>query len=126
LIDWETAIKLMNCFTNSFINQNGEFIAHTKSNTYLVLKNCKSETDLKCNVLEWFSRPAHKTSPYKSEIYNDRFQRFMLDGINEFLGTHFTTSDMEQIYTYLGNACNHEKTIRFIESGYDMSVLKNE
>ncbi len=32
---------------------------------------------------------------------------------------------MKIIYTYLGNACNHAKTIRFIESGYDLEVLKN-
>ena len=47
----------------------------------------------------------------------------MLDGINMFLHTDFSFDDMEIIYTYLGNACNHKKTIRFIESGYDMHVL---
>lgn len=33
---------------------------------------------------------------------------------------------MEKIYTYLGNACNHKKTLKFIESGYDMSILKDD
>ena len=32
--------------------------------------------------------------------------------------------DMEIIYTYLGNRCNHERTVKFIKSGYDMSVIK--
>ena len=50
----------------------------------------------------------------------------MLDGINKFLGTNFDVMDMEQIYTYLGCACDHEKTILFIESGYIMSVLTYE
>ena len=49
----------------------------------------------------------------------------MLSGINQFLGTDFTEKDMEQIYTYLGNRCNHAKTLKFITSGYDMSVLKD-
>ena len=48
----------------------------------------------------------------------------MLNGVNDFLGTDFTESDIEEIYTYLGNRCNHEKTVRFIESNYDMSILK--
>jgi hypothetical protein len=30
---------------------------------------------------------------------------------------------MEKIYTYLGNDCNREKTIKFIKSNYDLNVL---
>ena len=45
-------------------------------------------------------------------------------GINEFLGTDFDSEDMEEIYTYLGNACNHKRTVQFIESGYEVSALK--
>ena len=48
----------------------------------------------------------------------------MLDGINNYMDTDFTEDEMMEIYTYLGNACNHKKTIRFIESGYNMEVLK--
>lgn len=116
----------MNCFPHSFINHNLEFIAHIKSNTYFRLEDCNTEFDVKCKVLEWLSRSAYKTTPYRRNDMNVDFHRFMLNGINEFLGTHFTVADMEQIYTYLGNACNHNKTIRFIESGYDMSILKND
>ena len=64
--------------------------------------------------------------PYNSKRSNDEFHRFILNGINQFLDTDFTEKDMEQIYTYLGNACNHAKTLRFIASGYDMSVLEKE
>ncbi len=31
--------------------------------------------------------------------------------------------EMQEIYTYLGNDCNRKKTIRFIESNYDLGVL---
>ena len=48
----------------------------------------------------------------------------MLNGINDFLGTRFSADDIEQIYTYLGNRVNHQRTVRFVESGYDMEVLK--
>ncbi len=47
----------------------------------------------------------------------------MLDGINDYMDIHFTEDEMMEIYTYLGNACHHQRTIEFIKSGYDMMVL---
>lgn len=117
-------MRLMKCFHGSFINQNGEFIAHEKSNTYFILRDCETELDVKCKVLEWFSRPAHKTTPYLQEWRNRKFHEFMLNGINAFLDTHFTEQDMEEIYCTLGNKINHEKTVRFIESDYDFGMFK--
>ena len=116
----------MHCFPRSFINQNGEFIAHLKSNTYFLLTDCKTELDVKCKVLEWLSRAAYKTEPYRRKDKNDEFHKFMRGGIIEFLGVHFSESDMERIYTYLGNACNHKKTVRFVESGYNMMILEEK
>ena len=123
-MDWELITKLMNCFPNSFINHNGEFIAHKETNQYFILKNCESEQDVRCKILEWLSRAACKTEPYYSDKKNIKFQKFMLNGINWFLETNFTREDMELIYTYLGNACNHKKTIAFIDSKYDFAVLQ--
>lgn len=116
-------INLIRAFPNSFINRNGEFIAHLKSNQYIIIENCESELDIKCKVLEWLSRSAHKTTPYSQEWRNRNFHHFMLEGVNKYLGKNFTSEDMELIYTHLGNACNHEKTIRFIQSDYDMNIL---
>ena len=126
MVEWNLIKKLMDCFPRSVINQNGEFIAHIPSNQYFILHDCNTELDIKCKVLEWLSRGAYKTEPYRSKKINDEFHAFMLNGINKFLGTEFTEDDMETIYTYIGNACNHEKTIRFIESGYDFSALKSD
>ncbi len=123
-MDWKLIKRLMNCFPNSFINHNGEFIAEKKSNTYFILKDCKTELDVKCKVLEWVSRAAHKGQPYKQEKRNKEFRAFILNGINQFLETNFSEDDMEQIYTYLGNAINHERTVAFVESGYDMNLLR--
>lgn len=125
-MDWKFIKRLMSCFPRSFINQHGEFIAHQNASEYFILENCKSELDVKCKVLEWFSRAAYKTEPYRTKKKNDEFHKFMFDGINEFLGTQFTEDDMELIYTYLGNAVNHELTIQFICSGYDLEVLKEK
>ena len=65
---------------------------------------------------EWLSREASKSIDPKSQVYH-------LNGINTFLGTNFTQEDMVEIYTYLGNRCDHARTLRFIESGYDLAAL---
>lgn len=124
MFEWDLILKLMNCFPGSFINQYGEFIAHDKGNQYFTLKNCNNELDIKCKILEWFSRGAYKTEPFKTWRLNDDLHKFMLAGINKFLQTDFTPEDIGEIYIYLGNACNHNKTIQFIESGYDLTILK--
>ena len=124
MVTWELTKRLMNCFNNSFINQNGEFIAHRKANEYFILSSCETELDIKCKVLEWFSRSAYKGCPYNSSRSNKQFHKFMLDGINKFLETEFTEEDMIRIYVSLGNAVNHSLTIKFIESGYELSVLE--
>lgn len=125
-MDWKEScrLRLLWDFDGSFFNERDEFIAHRYSNTYLIFGNCESELDVKCKVLEWLSRSAHKGSPYSQEWRNKKFRKFMLDGINMFLGTDFSFEDMEVIYTYLGNACNHKRTIQFIESCYDVQALK--
>ena len=75
-------------------------------------------------ALEWLSREAFKSQHFDSESRNKQVHRYHRMGINRFCGTDFTEMDMRLIYTYLGNRCNHEKTLRFIRSGYDMEVLK--
>ena len=120
----QSGMELRACFPGSFINRNGEFIAHPRTNQSFILRNCETPLDVKCKVLEWLSRAAYKTAPYCNEVLNERLHRFMLNGINKYLGTDFTHEDMELIYTYLGNACNHKRTIHFVESGYDMEILR--
>ena len=123
MVDSLVTRKLARAFPNSFINTALEFIAHKEANEYFRLEDCENEFDVKCKVLEWLSRGTHKTCPFNSNIKNERFHNFMLNGVNDFLGTDFTEDDMEIIYTYLGNRCNHERTVKFINSGYDMSIF---
>jgi hypothetical protein len=105
------------------INHNGEFIAYRRGEAYFNISTCADETEIKCKVLEWLSRAAYKTAPFDSERENKKMWAFIQYGINKYLGTSFTADDFDEIYTYLGNRCNHAKTIRFIESGYDLNVL---
>lgn len=119
----KVGMELMNCFPNSYINAYGEFIASDLGNEYFILDNCKDELEVKCKMLEWLSRGAFKDEP-STPRKNAELHKFMLAGINDFLGTEFTESDMEKIYIPLGNECNRKLCIEFIKSGYDMSVLE--
>lgn len=121
---YEISKKLMKCFPSSFINYQGEFIAHQYANQYFILDNCENETDVKYKVLSWFSRGAHKTEPYKSAKKNKEFHQFMLKGINNYLETNFNEDDMDLIYTYFGNECNKDKCFEFINSNYNMKIFE--
>jgi hypothetical protein len=125
MIGKDITLKLVHSFPRSFINGGLEFIAHKKANEYFRLEDCENELDVKCKVLERFSRGAFKTEPFYSVYENDRLHEFMLNGINKYLGANFSYDDIEIIYTYLGNCRDHQKTILFIESGYDMAILKD-
>ena len=125
-MDWKEIcrLRLLFDFPNSFFNGRDEFIAHRYSNTYFIFGSCTDEEEVNCKVIEWLSRAASKGMPYSQEWRNKKFRRFMLDGINMFLHTEFSFDDIDIIYTYLGNACNHNKTLEFVRSNYDISLLK--
>lgn len=123
MIDMTAAVNLMRCFPGSFINHNGEFIAHRRANAYFCLAKCEDETDVKARVLEWLSRAASKGQPYKRDKANEDYRRFMLDGINSYLGTSFSHDDIDEVYSWLGNRCCHERTLKFIASGYRVDLL---
>ena len=108
--------RFTEAFPQFFINHNLEVIVHPPRNTYFLLTEVHTEEDLIAKIIEWLSREAAKS-------VSSRSQKYHLTGINRFLGTSFTQDDMMLIYTHLGNRCNHKKTIRFIESGYDLGVL---
>lgn len=120
----QMALRLAKCFPRSFVNGSGEFIAHAKANQFFILASCETELDVKCKVLEWFSRGAYKSEPFDTDRKNQKLHEIMLSGINKFLGTQFIEDDMETIYTYLGNCCNHALTVEFVNSGYDMAVIE--
>ena len=92
-------------------------------NEYFILESCKDEREIKCKVLAWFSRGAHKTQHYNSKKKNNEYHQFMLDGINKYLGTNFDFEDMDIIYTKLGNDVNRPLCEKFVDSGYDMNIL---
>lgn len=111
--------RLSAAFPLLLVNRQNELIIHPKRNTYFRLDGVETERDLKAKILEWLSREACKSISGKSQAYH-------LRGINSFLCSDFSKEEMYEIYTYLGNAVNHEKTLRFIDSGFDLVILKEE
>lgn len=119
-----TELKLLKSFPGSFINDQGEFVPENSGASCFNLYNCKSDLEIKYKVLEWCSRAAFKSEPYHSKAMNSLLHAMIRNGINDFLDTAFTLEDMELIYTKLGNNCNRPLCEKFVESGYDMEVLK--
>lgn len=103
-------------FPKSHIYKTDELIVEPKNNIYFRIAEVESETDFKCQVIEWLSRPAHKGV---SKWWQVRIR----NGMNKYLGTEFTPEDLGTIYTYLGCRANRRKTKAFILSGYDISKL---
>lgn len=99
-----------------FINPNIELIVEPRNNIYFRLEDVETELELKCKILAWLSRPS---CTGVSNYWQKRIRAI----VNEYLGTNFTFEEMEEIYTYLGNDCNRNKTIKFIESNYNLDVL---
>ncbi|EJW14436.1 hypothetical protein M5X00_29900 [Paenibacillus alvei] len=100
----------------AFINSSHELIIEPEYNIYLGLNRIESELDLKMKVLSWLSRPSCKGVSKKVKL--------LIRGVvNDSLCTDFSEDEMREIYTYLGNDCNRNMSIKFIESGFDISVL---
>jgi len=116
---------LLSAFSKSFINDSNEFIAHRKTNQYFSLSDCVTSEDVDCKVLEWFSRPAHKSEPYSRKRSNEELHQFMLNGINSYFGTRYTEDEIAIIYVRLGNRVNHNLTVQFINGAMSTEWLKN-
>ena len=119
----EIKALLIESFPNSFVNEHMEFIAHKPANEYFRLEDCEYPEDVECKVLEWLSRSAYKSQWYSTHWRNEKFRKFMRDGINNFLDTDFSENEFRIIYTKLGNAVNHELTKKFVNSNYDLVLL---
>ena len=118
--------NVMKCFHRSYINQCGELILSDVGNVYFIAKDCKNKEDVICKLLEWCSRPIAKGQPYRTNKRNIEWRDSLLCGYNNYFGTNFTQDDMYWIYEKLGNAVNHELTLKFINSNYDLSLVKPE
>lgn len=117
--------ELFAAFPNAIMNRHLEFVAepHGRVNSYFCLEDCETRMDATCKVLEYLSREAYKSMHFNAKWRNEEVHEYHLRGINDFCGTAFSYEDIELVYTYIGNGINREKTLDFIRSGYDITVL---
>lgn len=148
MIDLENKFlkRMLSVFEESFINSENEFVAllnfypsdnisslellnmktlRPKSvfvNEWFRLEDCHNELDLKRKMLAWLSRACCKTQ--YSEKYDKYIHEYFRDRCNELLNVNFSENDWEKIYCRLGNDVNSKLCIEFINSNYDMNLLK--
>ena len=115
---------VMKCFHGSYINQCGELIISDRGNVYFTAIDCKTKEDVICKLLEWCSRPIAKGVLYATTKRNVEWRNSLLCGYNNYLGTNFSQDDMYWIYDKLGNAVDHELTLKFIHINYDLSLVR--
>ena len=102
-----------------FINNENELIIVPNINAYFRLDDVKNELDFKCKIIEWLSY-------YTSINYWNRYwSPKMIKFINYMLDTDFNKEEMQLIYCKLGNAINHQLTIKFVKSDCNLKVLKD-
>lgn len=116
--------NVMKCFHGSYINSCGELILSDLGNVFFTATDCDTKEDVICKLLEWCSRPIAKGMPYATYKKNIAWRNLLLCGYNSYLGTNFTQDDIYWIYEKLGNAVNHEFTLEFIHSNYDLSLVR--
>ena len=87
--------------------------------TYQTYFMYEEKDDLILKILSYLSRPASKEGTQSS-------RRWLLDGINKYLGTSFSKENIRDIYTHLGNNVNSDLCEKFIKSDYDMKVLEGK
>lgn len=116
--------RFMKIFTGSFINCELDIILIPKTNGYIKLQNIHNTLELRCEILEKLSRHCCKTQYYNYHKNNENMWHNNLKKVNIALDTNFTIEDMEVIYSELGNGVNRELTKDFINSNYDMEMLK--
>ena len=99
-------IKIMSAFPHSFIkyyvHDGFEITLDEKNMLWFSLGEIDSVLELKRRFISAVSR-CYKTEPYITSKRN---------------------IEIAYIYTYLGNGCNKPIAIKFIESGYDLNILK--
>ena len=114
--------NLMRYFPKSYIDENKELILDENINFSLDRINDKFDLCLK--VVQYVSRFACKTQPYRNEWQNLMYRNKIRDAINKFLGTNFDEEEMLLIYTKLGNGCNERLASMFVATGFDIDLLK--
>lgn len=100
-----------------FINERLELIVVPSKNIYFKISDIANEKEWAMKILTWLSRSACKG-------VGTYWEKRMRKIINSYLNTFFDKDDFSLIYQKLGNGVNPLLCEKFIDSGYDLAVLK--
>lgn len=118
MIDIKTVMQtIAPYFYNAFINTRLELILNQKHNVYFRLNDVEDLRDFHYKIVAYLSRPSIKGLPKKTQIK-------MLDAFNGILGTNFSEYELTDIYTYFGCGANRDWAYNFVDSGYDLDVIR--
>lgn len=107
---------------DGFINYNFELILDEDRNIYTDLKLLENKKDLLKNIFEWKSRECSKFNDKETEEFRNNINKFL----NKSIGRIFTKDEFEIIYINLGNGVNKKLTKKFIDSNFDLELLKEK
>lgn len=116
-------LKLMQCFPNSVITPASELVLERKCHVSFTVHGGMTRKEIESKIFEWCSRDCTKAYPYSNDKRNEEWRDSLILKFNRYLGTCFNQDDFYWIYVRLGNAVNHEATLSFIDSGYDVKKL---
>lgn len=116
-------LKLMRVFPMSVITSSSEVVLDRKGNVSFTVHSGMTREEIIAKIMEWCSRSCAKAEPYAYEKRNSEWRDSLILKFNRYLGTTFNQADFYLIYDQLGNAVNHDLTLRFIESGLDLNLL---
>ena len=122
--------QLQQCFPDGRLDYFNNFIAHRGANRHYGaaccrLGDCETEEDVIVAALETLTVDCCKSKPFETTDANDRFHKYMLKGMNKLLGKAFTEKQYLAIYSIIGNGVNHQLTVDFVRSGYDLKILRD-
>ena len=111
--------KLRTIWDKSFINAKWELILEAKRNIFIVLKNYHTPKELKLNMLEYKSRPCVKGDSAK--VLNNFRKKF-----NKYFDKDWSKEEIELIYQRLGNGVNHKLCEEFLDSNFNLKLLRGK
>lgn len=119
-------LNLMKCFPDSVIRSNSEVTLDSKGNVSFSVHSGMTREEILAKIFEWCSRSCAKGCPYSNGRSNDAWRNSLILKFDKYIGKVFDQTDFYWIYDQLGNAINHEKTLRFIREGMDVGKLLEE
>ncbi|UXV31245.1 hypothetical protein [Mammaliicoccus sciuri] len=98
--------NMMRHFRGSFINYKGELILDLNSNSYFIVKDCKTKLDLVVKFVHYISRDCIKGTSAKT-------QKKLQNGFCEYINKNNSVSEFENMYQVYGNGLSEDTVCEY-------------